>query len=47
MRPRFESLGPLLSARDDEKRSSECMDAEPKTKADAMDGGMVTNDTKR
>jgi hypothetical protein len=47
MRPRFESPGHFAQVRDDEKRSCECMEAELKTKADAMDGGMGTNDTKR
>jgi hypothetical protein len=39
---RLESPGLLALARDDEKWNCECMDAELKTKADAMDGGMET-----
>jgi hypothetical protein len=42
MRPRLESPGLFALARDDEKWNCECMDAELKTKADAMDGGMET-----
>ena len=47
MRPRFESLGPLRSTRDDEKRKSECMDAELKTGGMARMPVALTEDTKR
>ncbi|MFM8570544.1 MAG: hypothetical protein ACKOAU_03000 [Pirellula sp.] len=37
---RLEPLVNVALAREDEKRNCECMEAEPKTQADAMDGGM-------